>query len=128
LPNSTGKLPWPGIGWYRKHFNVSPGEKDNLFFIDFDGAMSHAKIWINGKYIGEWPYGYASFRFEITPYICFTEENVIAVRLDNPPNSSRWYPGGGIYRNVWLVKTAPVHIAHWGKFSRTYRNKNRQSD
>jgi beta-galactosidase len=119
LPNSTGKLPWSGIGWYRKHFNVSPSEKGNLFFIDFDGAMSHTKIWLNGKYIGEWPYGYASFRFDITPYIRFTEENVIAVRLDNPPNSSRWYPGGGIYRNVWLVKTAPVHIAHWGNFVTT---------
>jgi beta-galactosidase len=119
LPGSTGKLPWAGIGWYRKHFMVSSGEKGMHHFIDFDGAMSHAKIWLNGKYVGEWPYGYASFRLEMTPYIRFDGDNVLAVRLDNPPNSSRWYPGGGIYRNVWLVKTAPVHVAHDGIFVTT---------
>lgn len=119
LPSNTGKLPWAGIGWYRKHFKVSPEEKGKRFFVDFDGAMSHAKVWLNGRYLGEWPYGYASFRFEMTPYIRFDRENVLAVRLDNPPNSSRWYPGGGLYRNVWLVRTAPIHVAHWGTFVTT---------
>jgi beta-galactosidase len=119
LPASTGKLPWAGIGWYRKHFTVSADEKGKRFFIDFDGAMSHARVWLNGEYVGEWPYGYASFRLELTRHIRLDRENIIAVRLDNPPNSSRWYPGGGIYRNVWLVTTGPVHIAHWGTFITT---------
>jgi beta-galactosidase len=119
LPGSTGKLPWVGIGWYRKHFTVAPDDKGRHFFVDFDGAMSHAKVWLNGKYVGEWPYGYASFRLELTPYIQLGGENVLAVRLDNPPNSSRWYPGGGIYRNVWLVKTPPVHVTYDGIFVTT---------
>ena len=119
LPGSTGKLPWVGIGWYRKHFTVSSRDKGMHFFVDFDGAMSHAKVWLNGKYLGGWPYGYASFRMEMTPEIRFDGDNVLAVRLENPLNSSRWYPGGGIYRNVWLVKTPPVHVAHDGIFVTT---------
>jgi beta-galactosidase len=116
LPSGTGKLPWAGIGWYRKHFTVPVADSGRRFFVDFDGAMSHAKVWLNGQYLGEWPYGYASFRFDMTRHLRFGKENVLAVRLDNPPNSSRWYPGGGIYRNVWLVVTSPVHAAHWGTF------------
>lgn len=119
LPNVTAKLPWPGIGWYRKHFEVSTEDKGRRIFIDFDGAMSQARVWINGQYLGEWPYGYNSFRFEISSHLRFGEKNVIAVRLDNPPQSSRWYPGGGIYRNTWLEKTGPVHIDHWGVFVNT---------
>ncbi len=119
LPSSTGKLPWVGVGWYRKHFKISPNDKGKRFFLDFDGAMSHAKVWLNGQYLGEWPYGYASFRLEMTSHIHFDGENVLAVRLNNPPNSSRWYPGGGLYRNVWFIKTAPVHVAHWGTFVTT---------
>jgi beta-galactosidase len=119
LQSTSGKLPWVGIGWYRKHFTVSELDKGKCIYIDFDGAMSHAKIWLNGQFLGEWPYGYTSFRFEMTPYIRFNKENILAVRLDNPPNSSRWYPGSGIYRNVWLAKTDPVHIAHWGVFVTT---------
>ncbi|RPI02679.1 MAG: DUF4982 domain-containing protein [Ignavibacteriae bacterium] len=119
LPSSTGKLPWAGIGWYRKHFQISKSDNGKRFFIDFDGAMSHTKVWLNGHSLGEWPYGYSSFRLELTPFIRFNKENILAVRLENPDNSSRWYPGGGIYRNVWLVKTAPVHIAHWGVFVST---------
>jgi beta-galactosidase len=119
LQSNSGKLPWAGIGWYRKHFTISQEDKGKCYSIDIDGAMSHAKVWLNGQYLGEWPYGYTSFRFEMTPYIRFDGENILAVRLDNPPNSSRWYPGSGIYRNVWLVKTAPVHVAHWGVFVTT---------
>jgi beta-galactosidase len=119
LPSSTGKLPWAGIGWYRKHFRLSPEDTGKHFFIDFDGAMSHAQVWLNGKYVGGWPYGYASFRLELTPYVYIGKENIIAVRLDNPPHSSRWYPGSGLYRNVWLVKSAPVHVAHLGTFITT---------
>ena len=119
LPNVTAKLPWAGIGWYRKHFEVPASDRGRRVFLDIDGAMSHAQVWCNGAPVGEWPYGYSSFRLELTGQIRFGETNVIAVRLDNPPASSRWYPGGGIYRNVWLVTTPPVHVAHWGVYITT---------
>jgi beta-galactosidase len=118
-PGETGKLPWWGVGWYRKHFNVSNREQGRRFFLDIDGAMAYATVWLNGKFVGGWPYGYASFELDLTPYLEFGSENVIAIRLDNPPDSSRWYPGGGIYRNVWLVKTAAVHVGHWGTYITT---------
>ena len=113
-PGETGKLPWWGVGWYRKHFAVPAADKDKRFYLDIDGAMSYAMVWLNGRFVGGWPYGYASFRLDLSPHIRPGTDNVLAIRLDNPPDSSRWYPGGGIYRNVWLVKTAPVHVAHWG--------------
>jgi beta-galactosidase len=115
----TGKVPWWGVGWYRKHFAVSPRDKGKQFYLDIDGAMAYATVWLNGTFVGGWPYGYASFELNLTPFIDFGADNVIAIRLDNPPDSSRWYPGGGIYRNVWLVKTSPVHVAHWGTYITT---------
>ncbi len=119
LENNTGLLPWRGIGWYRKHFTVSETDEGKRFYIDFDGAMANARVWLNGQLIGEWPYGYTSFRFDLTPYIRFGTDNVIAVRLDTEKMDSRWYPGAGIYRNVWLEKTNPVHIYHWGVYITT---------
>ncbi|MEP2775875.1 MAG: glycoside hydrolase family 2 TIM barrel-domain containing protein [Luteolibacter sp.] len=116
LENRTGKLPWAGIGWYRKSFDVA--EQDKRIFIEFDGAMSNSQVWLNGEFVGEWPYGYASFQFELTQFIK-PGTNVLAVRLDNKPESSRWYPGGGIYRKVRLVKTDAVRVAHWGTFVTT---------
>ena len=113
-PGETGKLPWWGIGWYRHHLDVPATDAGHRIFLDVDGAMSYATVWVNGQLAGGWPYGYASWRVELTPFLKFGADNVIAIRLDNPTKSSRWYPGGGIYRNVWLVKTAPVHVAHWG--------------
>ena len=119
LVNETGLLPWRGIGWYRKHFEVSESDRGKQIFIDFDGAMANAKVWLNGEFVGEWPYGYTSFRFNLTPYIQYGKKNVIAVRLDTEKYDSRWYPGGGIYRNVWLAKTNAVHISHWGIYLTT---------
>jgi beta-galactosidase len=119
LENNTGLLPWKAIGWYRKHFKVNEADKDKQFFIDIDGAMAYAKVWLNGKFVGEWPYGYTSFRLDLTPYISVGKENVIAVRLDTKNWDSRWYPGAGIYRNVWLVKTSRIHVAHNGIFVTT---------
>src|SRR5262245_5928503 len=119
LPGETGKLPWWGVGWYRKHLTISANEKGKQFYLDIDGAMAYAAVWLNGEFIGGWPYGYSSFRLDLTPHIAFGADNVLAVRLDNPPDSSRWYPGGGIYRNVWLVKTAPIHVGHWGTYLTT---------
>uniref|UniRef100_UPI00286D16FE glycoside hydrolase family 2 TIM barrel-domain containing protein n=1 Tax=Armatimonas sp. TaxID=1872638 RepID=UPI00286D16FE len=117
LPNDTGKLPWAGIGWYRKTLPAQPTGK--RVYLDFDGAMSHPKVYVNGKLAGEWAYGYASFRVNLTQHLNNTGTNLIAVRLDNPPDSSRWYPGGGLYRHVWLVTGEPVHIAHNGVFVHT---------
>jgi len=118
LPNRTGKLPWAGIGWYRKTFISTKEDVNKKIFIEFDGAMSNTTVWVNGGYVGEWLYGYSSFRFEISRYLK-RGENTIAIRLNNKPESSRWYPGGGIYRNVRLVKTNKTHIAHWGTFVTT---------
>ena len=118
-PGGTGKLPFAGIGWYRKHFTVPAGDQGRQVYLDVDGAMSYANVWLNGQYVGGWPYGYASWQVDLTPYVKFGGENVLAIRLENPPNSSRWYPGGGIYRNVWLVKTGPVHVGHWGTYLTT---------
>jgi len=119
LPGGTGRLPWFGVAWYRKHLDIPATDAGKTIYLDVDGAMAYATVWVNGKFAGGWPYGYASWRVELTPYLNFGGENVVAIRLDNPPDSSRWYPGGGIYRNVWLVKTAPVHVAHWGTYVTT---------
>jgi beta-galactosidase len=118
-PGGTGKRPFAGIGWYRKRFTVPLDDQCRQFYLDVDGAMSYANVWLNGQYVGGWPYGYASWRVDLTPYVKFGGENVVVMRLDNPPNSSRWYPGAGIYRNVWLVKTDPVHVGQWGTFVTT---------
>jgi len=113
-PGDTGKLAWWGVGWYRKHFTLPAGDAGRRVYLDVDGAMSHATVWINGRHVGGWPYGYASWRVDLTPYLKAGGDNVLAIRLDNPKDSSRWYPGGGIYRNVWLVKTGPLHVAQYG--------------
>ena len=112
--NSGGALPG-GVGWYRKSFEVAAADKGKLFYIDFDGVYMNAKVWINGQLLGQRPYGYSSFRFDLTPHLKFGARNVVAVRVDNSdqPNS-RWYSGCGIYRHVWLVKTEKIHVAHWG--------------
>jgi beta-galactosidase len=114
-----GRLPSPGIGWYRKDFAVPAADRGKSVFLQVDGAMAYATVWLNGKLVGGWPFGYATWRLDLTPYLEFGGNNQLAIRLDNPPESSRWYPGGGIYRNVWLIKTAPVRIAQWGTFVRT---------
>lgn len=115
---STGKLPYWGIRWYRKTLELSQNDAGKQIYLDIDGAMSYASVWCNGQYVGGWPYGYASFRLDLTPYIKAGQKNVLAIRLDNPDDTSRWYPGSGIYRNVWLVKTSPVHVEQWGTFVR----------
>lgn len=119
LDGYTGKLPWKGIGWYRKHFNIAASEKGKQVYIDFDGAMANAEVWINGHKIGEHPFGYTSFRVNLTPYVAWGKDNIIAVRLNTEELGSRWYPGAGIYRHVRLVKTNPVHVAQWGVFVTT---------
>ncbi len=114
LSGDTGKLPWFGVGWYRKKFTLPAADAGRQIFLDVDGAMAYALVWCNGQFVGGWPYGYSSWHLDLTSSLKPGAENVIAIRLDNPRESSRWYPGGGIYRNVWLVKTTPVHVAQWG--------------
>jgi beta-galactosidase len=117
---SGGALPG-GIGWYRKTFTIPVSEKGRLAFIDFDGVYKNSEVWINGHSMGLRPYGYSSFRYELTPYLKYgKEKNILAVKVDNSkqPNS-RWYSGSGIYRNVWLVMTDKIYIAHWGTYVTT---------
>ncbi|AOS45677.1 Beta-galactosidase [Lacunisphaera limnophila] len=113
-PGDTGKLPWWGVAWYRKHFDLPATDAGRRIVLEIDGAMAHSLVWLNGQFVGGWPYGYSSYQLDLTPYIKPGQPNVLAIRLDNPTESSRWYPGSGLYRNVWLTKTNPVHVAPWG--------------
>jgi beta-galactosidase len=116
----TGALPVFGTGWYRKSFTLPASAKGKYFNIEFDGAMSNARVWLNGQDLGERPYGYIGFAFDLTPYLKFGgETNVIAVRLTPEDESSRWYPGAGIYRYVWLDITGPQHVGRWGTYVTT---------
>lgn len=110
----TGGLPFVGVGWYRLEFEAPAFQKGKKATIIFDGAMSNAEVYVNGSKVGYWPYGYNSFHFDITPYIKEGSKNTLAVRLENKPESSRWYPGAGLYRNVHLLVTEDTHIPVWG--------------
>ncbi|MGD9210274.1 MAG: beta-galactosidase GalB [Desulfobacteraceae bacterium] len=116
---SMGRLPSHGVAWYRKKLNIPATDAGKSIFLDIDGAMSYAVVWLNGHLAGGWPYGYASWRVDLTPYVELGGENQLAIRLDNPNESARWYPGGGLYRNVWLTKTDPVHVGQWGVYVTT---------
>ena len=115
----TGGLPFIGTGWYRRQLAVpgfGPGKRAVLLF---DGAMSNAQVFVNGRKVGSWPYGYNSFSFDITNDLKAGTANVLAVRLQNMPEASRWYPGAGLYRNVHLIVTNAVHIPVWGTYVTT---------
>lgn len=108
----TGGLPYVGVGWYRTTFEAPAGK---LVSLVFDGAMSEARVYVNGQEVCFWPCGYNSFHCDITPYLNKEgAKNLLAVRLENRPQSSRWYPGAGIYRNVRVVATEDVHVPVWG--------------
>ncbi|QIA06609.1 DUF4982 domain-containing protein [Draconibacterium halophilum] len=115
----TGALPHIGIGWYRKTFELpdfGPGKKALLVF---DGAMSNAEVYINGEKVGNRPYGYSYFYFDISDFVNAGEENLLAVRLENKESSSRWYPGAGIYRKVQIIVKDEVNFKQWGTFITT---------
>ena len=115
-----GALPFFGVGWYRRHFTLPESARGKFFSIEFDGAMSNSRVWLNGQELGGRPYGYIGFAFDLTPHLRFGgQENVLAVRLAPEDQSSRWYPGAGIYRNVWLDITGAVHVARWGTYITT---------
>lgn len=114
----TGGLPHAGKAWYRLKLELPEAIEGKRFRIEFDGVMSYSKVYVNGKYVDTWPFGYASFAFDITDFIQ-AGSNMLAVSVDNKSNSSRWYPGAGIYRNVRLVTLDPIHVAHWGTYITT---------
>ena len=111
-----GYLP-AGIGWYRNSFSLTNKDAGKKISIEFDGIMANSDVWINGHHLGKRPSGYVSLSYDLTPYLKFGGENVIAVRADNTIQpASRWYTGAGIYRHVRLVTTNPIHVDHWGSF------------
>lgn len=112
----SGALPYTGVGWYRTHINIDNPTK--VYDLLFDGAMSHTKLYVNGKYVGERPNGYVSFHFDISSYLK-KGDNVIAVRLENFNSQSRWYPGAGLYRKVSLIQKEKNHIPTWGTYITT---------
>jgi beta-galactosidase len=114
-----GRLPSHGVAWYRRALDIPLSDAGKSIFLDIDGAMSYAIVWVNGKLVGGWPYGYASWRVDLTPHLVPGGANQIAIRLDNPNHSARWYPGGGLYRNVWLTKTNTVHVGQSGTYITT---------
>jgi len=116
----TGGLPVHGVGWYRKHFSIPESARGKSVLVEFDGAMANARVWLNSKEIGERPNGYISFTVDLSAGLNYGEEkNVLAVRLAPEDFSSRWYPGAGIYRNVWLEIRGAVHVTHWGTYITT---------
>jgi beta-galactosidase len=112
--NAGGFFP-TGIGWYRKTFKAPEEWKGKKISIYFEGVYMNSEVFINGKSLGVYPYGYSSFTYELTPYLQFNKENIIAVRVDNSQQvDCRWYSGSGIYRHVWMMVDNPVHVAQWG--------------
>lgn len=110
----TGGLPFVGTGWYRLSFEVPEFKDNKRCILVFDGAMSHAQVYINGEKAVYWPYGYNTFYVDATPFLKKGAKNELAVRLENQKESSRWYPGAGIYRNVHLIVTEDAHVPVWG--------------
>ncbi len=119
IGGGMGRLPVQGVAWYRRKLAISKADFGKSIYLDVDGAMSYAMVWLNGKLVGGWPQGYSSWRLDLTPYLQPGADNQLAIRVDNPASSSRWYPGAGLYRNVWLTKTNAVQVTHWGTFVRT---------
>ncbi len=108
-----------GIGWYRKTFSLPVNHQNKRISILFDGVYMNSDVWINGVHLGNHPYGYTSFYYDITDKIKKNEKNIIAVQVKNMGANSRWYAGSGINRHVWLIETNPVHVAQWGTFITT---------
>src|SRR5512139_1156241 len=115
-----GSLPFFGVAWYRKRFAVPESARGRYHYaIEIDGAMANATVFLNGRELGGRPYGYIGFSLDLTPHLLFGGVNVLAVRLAPEPESSRWYPGAGLYRHVWVDATGPVHVDHWGTYVTT---------
>jgi beta-galactosidase len=109
-----------GMGWYRKSFTLPEELRGKRIRLTLDGVYMNAKLWVNGQNVGEHPYGYTSFRIDLTPFLQYGgARNVVAVRVDASGKTSRWYPGAGIYRHVWFSATDPMHVHGWGTYITT---------
>src|ERR1035437_7082417 len=109
-----------GVGWYRRSFDSPKDWTGQHITVEFEGVYMNATVWLNGEKLGTHPYGYTAFFYDLTPYLKFGGRNVLAVRVDDSQQqTSRWYPGSGIYRHVWVTLTGPVHVAQWGVFVAT---------
>ncbi len=111
-----------GVAWYRKHFTLPASDAGRRVFVEFDGVMQNSDVWLNGHLLGHRPYGYVSFRYELTDFLNVGEKstNVLALRADTSAQpASRWYAGAGIYRHVRLIVTDPVHLEQWATFAST---------
>ena len=116
----AGGLPYFGTGWYRKHFTLDKSALNKQVSLTFDGAMYNAHVYVNGEFVGNRPFGYIAFNFDISPFLNTTgEKNIIAVKLSPKNFASRWYPGAGLYRNTWLEINEQTHIAQWGTYITT---------
>lgn len=126
--SGTAFLPG-GIGWYRKSFSLPAGSEGQRYAIRFDGISRHSDVWINGEHLGHRPSAYATFQYDLTPHLKFGEENLLTVKVarENVADS-RWYPGSGIYRNVHLIQTGPVHFAADGIAITTPRISSENAD
>jgi beta-galactosidase len=117
LASCTGFLPG-GIGWYRKTLNIPQAKRGEKVYLYFEGVYNRSEVFINGHSLGKRPNGYISFAYDATPFVKYGEDNVISVKVDHSLSAdSRWYSGSGIYRNVWLVYSNPVHIGQWGVYT-----------
>ncbi len=110
------KFPETSIGWYRRAFDIPKSDEGRRLSVEFDGVFRDCNVWLNGHLIGQNQSGYSSFRFDITDYVNYGARNVLVVRVDATQVEGWFYEGAGIYRHVWLVKTSPVHVAHWGTY------------
>ncbi|MCH5374994.1 MAG: glycoside hydrolase family 2, partial [Planctomycetes bacterium] len=119
LDAGTGLLPWRGVGWYRKIFALPESAREKRVILVFDGVMASPVVYLNGKQVGAWRYGYNSFWLDATDAAIFGQKNLIAVRADTTHHGSRWYPGAGIYRKVTMRLVDPVHVPEWGVFVST---------
>ena len=114
---AQGSLP-TGIGWYRKRFRTPDAAKGRIVTLEFDGIYENGEVWINERRLGRRPYGYSPVAYDVTPYLSPDGENVVAVKVDNSPQSnSRWYSGSGIYRHTWITVTDSLHVGHWRRLT-----------
>ncbi len=121
-----GFLP-TGVGWYRKTFRILASDAGKAIWIEFDGVFRNATVWLNGFCLGKHASGYTGFHYDISDVLNYGAQNTLAVYVDAHDFEGWWYEGAGIYRHVWLVKTAPVHVAPWGVFAETHMDDDMQS-
>jgi beta-galactosidase len=113
------RFPETSIGWYRKSFDIAAADKGRTIALDFDGVFRNSQVWVNGFYLGQHASGYTSFGYDLSALLNYGGKNVVTVRVDASDNEGWFYEGAGIYRHVWVTKTAPVHVARWGTFVTT---------